>query len=131
MTDEQTLLRAANAAAVTIEAIYQWVDRVEEAGGTTTLSGISACHAMLASLRMNKPRLDKLVMKPLVALVAGEAPATTSADMKEARDCIGDLLKRIDDYAGEGMHFQGQTPDWYVRAALICCGLPTQTTEGD
>ena len=56
-----------------------------------------------------------------------------SGALKEARDCIGELLCRIDDGAREGpnMHWQGQTPDWYVKAALICCGLPTQPTEGD
>ena len=44
-------------------------------------------------------------------------------DLAEARDCIASLLARIDDYAGPGMHWYGQTPDWYVKAAMISCGI--------
>ena len=62
---ERELLQAAKHAAATIGAIYQWVDRVEAAGGATSIAGISACHAMLKSLRTNAARTEKLVMEPL------------------------------------------------------------------
>lgn len=69
MTDEQKLMKAALSAAATLDAIYQWVDRVEAAGGATTISGIAECHAMLASLHKNRARMHKLVMEPLAALI--------------------------------------------------------------
>ena len=64
MTDEK-LLNAAKNAALTIGAIYEWLDRVEKAGGATSISGVAACNAMLTSLRKNADRTEKLVMKPL------------------------------------------------------------------
>lgn len=63
MSDE--LLKAAKNAAATIDAIYQWVERVEKAGGATSISGVAACHAMLQSLRKNADRTERLVMVPL------------------------------------------------------------------
>ena len=41
-------------------------------------------------------------------------------DMREA---ISILLKHIDNLCGEGMHWRGQTPDWYVAAAMISCNV--------
>jgi len=47
-------------------------------------------------------------------------------------DCIGDLLKRIDDLLtpsnGElSIHSYGQTPDWFVDAAFLSAyGKPTK-----
>lgn len=64
------LLKAAKNAAATIGAIYEWVDRVEKAGGATSLAGVAACHAMLTSLRKNADRTEKLVMEPLRAAIA-------------------------------------------------------------
>ena len=66
MTDE---LKAAAIAAQTIQAFYQWVDRVQAAGGTTSISGIAQCHAMIKSLESNRERLNKLVMDPLIAAI--------------------------------------------------------------
>lgn len=63
MSDD--LVKAAVLAHNTIEAIYQWVDRVEKAGGTTSIEGISVAHAMFKSLNANRSRLDKLVTEPL------------------------------------------------------------------
>lgn len=64
MTD-QKLLKAATNAAATLAALYDWLDKVDAAGGTTTLSGVAKAHAMLASMRKNRPRLVAHVMKPL------------------------------------------------------------------
>lgn len=63
------LLRAAQNAAATIAAIYQWVDRVHAAGGPTCISGIAACKAMLDSLNKNRERCDMLVVAPLRAAI--------------------------------------------------------------
>jgi hypothetical protein len=67
MTAESSrqLLDAAKNAALTIGAIYEWVDRVQKAGGTTSISGVAACHAMLTSLEKNRVRTDLLIMAPL------------------------------------------------------------------
>lgn len=61
----EKLLTAAMNAAATIDAIYQWLDRVEAAGGATSLEGVAACHAMLKSLAQNRARVQTLVVKPL------------------------------------------------------------------
>lgn len=62
---ESELLQAAKVAAATLGAVYEWLERVEKAGGTTSISGIASCHAMLTSLRKNAPRVETLVMEPL------------------------------------------------------------------
>lgn len=64
------LLKAAKNAAAVIGAVYTWVDRVEKAGGATSISGVAACHAMLKSLRANASRNEKLVMEPLRSAIA-------------------------------------------------------------
>lgn len=61
------LLDAAVNAAGIINAVYEWMDRVEKAGGTTCISGVAECHAMLKSLNAQKPRINKLIMDPLLA----------------------------------------------------------------
>lgn len=63
------LLKAAVNAQNAIAAVYAWVDRVEKAGGTTCISGVAECHAMLKSLRDQRPRLDKLITEPLAAAI--------------------------------------------------------------
>lgn len=50
---------ARNAAAV-IGAVYQWVERVEAAGGAKSLPGVAACHAVLTSLRKMRAVLARL-----------------------------------------------------------------------
>lgn len=37
--------------------------------------------------------------------------------------CISNLLSRLDEAYGEGMHWYGQTPDWYVCAAMVACDI--------
>lgn len=37
--------------------------------------------------------------------------------------CINNLLARLDSCYGEGMHWYGQTPDWYVCAAMVACDI--------
>ena len=70
MTTE--LLAAAKNAALIIGAIYEWLDRVEKAGGATSIEGVAACNAMLTSLRKNADRTEKLVMTPLRDAIAAE-----------------------------------------------------------
>lgn len=68
--DNEELVKALMNAAATISAIYEWVDRVEKAGGATSVSGVAACHAMLQSLRKNADRTSKLVIEPARAAIA-------------------------------------------------------------
>lgn len=73
MTKDKELLSAAVNAAATLSAVYQWVDRVEKAGGATCLSGIAECNAMLKSLRKNAPRVQTSILDPLnAAIKAGQ-----------------------------------------------------------
>ena len=67
MTTE--LLKAAVNAQNAIAAVYAWVDRVEKAGGATSISGVAECHAMLKSLKLQRPRLEKLITEPLDAAI--------------------------------------------------------------
>lgn len=68
MADKELLTAATNAAAM-IGAVYQWLDRVEKAGGATSISGVAECNAMLKSLRKNAGRTEELVMAPLRAAI--------------------------------------------------------------
>lgn len=68
------VLDAAVNAAATIGAIYQWLDRVEKAGGATSISGVAECNAMLKSLRKNAARTETLVMEPLRAAIQEARP---------------------------------------------------------
>lgn len=70
MTTDKELLTAAKNAAAVIGSIYEWLERVEQAGGATSISGVAACNSMLRSLRKNAERTDKLVMEPLLAAIA-------------------------------------------------------------
>lgn len=70
METNDELLKAACNAAATISAIYQWVERVEKAGGATSIEGVAACHAMLTSLRKNADRTEKLILEPLREAIA-------------------------------------------------------------
>lgn len=63
------LLKAAVNAQNLIAAVYTWVDRVEKAGGTTCVSGVAECHAMLKSLRDQRPLLEKLITEPLAEAI--------------------------------------------------------------
>ena len=33
------------------------------------------------------------------------------------------LLHKLDEAYGKGMHWYGQTPDWYVAAASVSCDI--------
>lgn len=65
MSKEKPIRDAALVAAAMLDAVYQWVDRVEKAGGTTCIAGIAECHAMLTSLKKNRKRTEDLVIAPL------------------------------------------------------------------
>ncbi len=75
-TADDRLWRAALNAAATIDAVYQWVDRVEAAGGATSIQGVAACHAMLTSLKKNRSRCETMIMAPLRAQVSATSPVT-------------------------------------------------------
>lgn len=57
-------------AAALLGAVYEWADRVEKAGGTTTLAGVAAAHAMLNSLKTQAPRVESLVLAPAHVAIA-------------------------------------------------------------
>lgn len=65
MSTDKNLLKAAVNAGATISAVYQWLERIEKAGGATSIAGIAECNAMLKSLRKNADRTEALVMVPL------------------------------------------------------------------
>ena len=70
MDGNKELLTAAKNAVAVIGAIYEWLDRVEKAGGATSISGVAACNAMLKSLRNNADRTNTLVVQPILAAIA-------------------------------------------------------------
>ena len=45
------------------------------------------------------------------------------------RTLISNLLRRLDEAYGEGMHWYGQTPDWYVCAAMVSCDIEDSRGE--
>lgn len=65
----EDLMKAAKNAAATIGAIYQWLDKVEAAGGATSIQGVATCNAFLKSLRANAKRTDELVIVPLMKAI--------------------------------------------------------------
>lgn len=93
MADEN-LIRIAGNAAATIRAVYQWVDRVKEAGSTTTVSGVAACHAMLTSLETNHHRVNSAILDPLDDAIyrAIKNPPMESTEVERLRL----VLKEID-----------------------------------
>ena len=42
---------------------------------------------------------------------------------------ISNLLRKLDEAYGEGMHWYGQTPDWYVCAAMVSCDIEDSRGE--
>lgn len=60
----ERLREALKASVATIGALYEHLERVEKAGGATSLEGVAACHIMLKSMRKNANRVEELVMKP-------------------------------------------------------------------
>lgn len=66
---DKDLLNAATNAAAMLGAVYQWLDKVNAAGGATSISGVAACNAMLKSLERNRSRAETLVMEPLRAAI--------------------------------------------------------------
>ena len=67
---QDDLLIAASNAAAMLEAVYKWLDMVEDAGGATSITGVAKCNAMIRSLEGNRARAEKLVMQPLRRAVA-------------------------------------------------------------
>lgn len=67
--DTEDLITAATIALSTINAVYDWLGMVDDAGGLTSISGVAKANAMHASLKKNRPRVDKLVTEPLVAAI--------------------------------------------------------------
>lgn len=73
------ILTALTNAAATIGAVYEWLDRIEQAGGATSMSGIASCHAMLKSLRKNGARTEQLIMAPTRAAIAKATGGTVTS----------------------------------------------------
>lgn len=76
MSSNNLMTAAKNAAAV-IQAQYQWLERVEAAGGALSMSGVAECNAMLKSMRKNAKRIDDLVMIPLAKAIAEDEGRAT------------------------------------------------------
>ena len=70
MADKDPLYTAAINAAAVITAVYTWLERVEKAGGATSISGVAECNAMLKSLRANATRVDTQIIQPLTKAIA-------------------------------------------------------------
>lgn len=68
----ERLREALKASVATIGALYEHLERVEKAGGATSLEGVAACHIMLKSMRKNANRVEELVMKPARAALKGD-----------------------------------------------------------
>ena len=68
----ERLREALKASVATIDALYEHLERVEKAGGATSLEGVAACHTMLKSMRKNANRVEELVMKPARAALKGD-----------------------------------------------------------
>lgn len=81
---DKNLANAALNALKAIDAIYEWVDRVEAQGGAASMSGIAACHAMLQSLRKNRARTEQLIVAPLKAALARSALHPTGTEKSDA-----------------------------------------------
>tara|TARA_R110002072_G_scaffold63430_6_gene157855 strand:+ start:628 stop:900 length:273 start_codon:yes stop_codon:yes gene_type:complete len=56
---DQLLTTAVNTSAI-IQGIYEWVDLVEAEGGLTNISGVARGHAMMESLKKNRPRVNEI-----------------------------------------------------------------------
>jgi hypothetical protein len=68
----------------------------------------------------NKVTIDDVIEHILRAEVA-----RIEAEKKaELRDCIGRLLNMVDELVPKGMHYYGQTPDWFVYSAALACDIP-------
>jgi hypothetical protein len=67
--NEKELINAARNAHAALSAMYQWVDRVDAAGGTTCISGVAEAHAMMKSMKSNRARLDELITEPLLLAI--------------------------------------------------------------
>lgn len=68
----------------------------------------------------NKVSIDEVIEHILRAEIA-RIEAEKKAELQE---CIGKLLSMVDDLVPEGMHYRGQTPDWFVYSAMLSCNIP-------
>ena len=56
---DQLLTTAVNTSAI-IQGIYEWVDLVEAEGGLININGVAKGHAMMESLKKNRPRVNEI-----------------------------------------------------------------------
>jgi hypothetical protein len=80
------LVKALTNAAATIAAIYDWVDRVEKAGGTTCMEGVAAAHAMMTSLKKNRARVSRLVLEPARWALKNRPPRGQRPETRRSSD---------------------------------------------
>lgn len=69
-TPDDSLIKASVHAAATIQAFYQWIDMIEDAGGCGSIAGIAKANAFVKSMNANRARLDKLVLEPIHSAIA-------------------------------------------------------------
>jgi hypothetical protein len=73
---EDPAIKALRNAVAIIEAVYEWRERVERAGGATSVAGMAACADMLEAFRSNQDRIEKHVLQPArIALALATASA--------------------------------------------------------
>lgn len=65
MPNDDPLMKAARNAAATLQAVYEWIDMVNDAGGVMSLAGVAKCHIFIMSMNKNRERCQKLVLDPL------------------------------------------------------------------
>lgn len=68
----------------------------------------------------NKVSIDEVIEHILRA----EITRIEAEKKAELQECIGKLLSMVDQIAGPGMHYYGQSPDWYVYSAALACDIP-------
>jgi hypothetical protein len=56
-------------------------------------------------------------------------PDTEHYTPDQMRDCIAMLLELIDQMCGTEMHTRGQSPDWFVAAAMMSCNIEDRKNE--
>jgi hypothetical protein len=72
---EDPAIKALRNAVNIIEAVFEWRERVERAGGATSVAGMAACADMLEAFRKNQDRIENTSCSPRASLWHWQQPA--------------------------------------------------------